>query len=324
MRRFATSIGRSSALVAIVVAFACSETRSAHSPRAIESDIRPEGMVWIDGGETRIGDDRFYPEEKPVRTVRVDGFWIDDHEVTNAEFSAFTSATGYVTLAEKAPTTDEFPDADPETLTAGSGVFRRLSRDEPAESLSWWRWGPGATWRQPLGPESTIEDRLNHPVVHVAFADAMAYARWADKDLPTEPEWERAARGGLSGAVFPWGDDLKPNGRYAANTWQGEFPFEDGGVDGFIGTSPVRSYPANGYGLFDVAGNVWEWTKDTGTPDPATIADARNGSQRFGVLKGGSFLCADNYCKRYRPAARLVNPDDTTTNHIGFRCVRRR
>lgn len=280
--------------------------------------------MWVDGGETRIGDDRFYPEEKPIRTVRVDGFWIDDHEVTNAEFSAFTSATGYVTLAEKAPTTDEFPDADPELLAAGSGVFRRLSRDESAEPLSWWRWVPGATWRRPLGPESTIEDKLNHPVVHVAYADAMAYAKWADKDLPTEAEWERAARGGLSGAVFPWGDDLKPNGRYAANTWQGEFPYEDGGFDGFIGTSPVRSYPANGYGLFDVAGNVWEWTKDTGTPDPATVADTRNGSQRFAVLKGGSFLCADDYCRRYRPAARLVNPDDTTTNHIGFRCVRRR
>lgn len=294
-------------------------------------------MAWIPGGRFLMGSDRHYPEEAPRRPVTVDGFWIDRTSVTNRAFAAFVAATGHVTLAERAPDAAAFPGLPPETLRAGSAVFATppagTRRTDP---LAWWAFVEGADWRHPRGPESSLEGLENHPVVHVAFEDAEAFARWAGKALPSEAEWERAARGGLEDADFVWGDSLFPDGRHMANTWQGDFPHHDTGADGFSWTSPAGAFPANGYGLFDMAGNVWQWTADVyrerrpsgccgtrhagdgGTPgqDPATgPATAPR------VIKGGSFLCAPSYCRRYRPAARLPQPVDTTTCHLGFRCV---
>ncbi|HSS35247.1 MAG TPA: formylglycine-generating enzyme family protein, partial [Patescibacteria group bacterium] len=220
-------------------------------------------MAWIPGGSFRMGSDAFYAEERPVHTVSVDGFWMDDHQVTVAEFRRFVKATGHVTEAERAPGADEYPDADPALLVPGSLVFRPTRGPvDLTDYRNWWEWVPGADWRHPEGPGSSVDGRDRHPVVHVAWSDVTAYAAWAGKDLPTEAEWEFAARGGLDGATYAWGDEFAPKGRMMANTWQGEFPWQNLLTDGFMGTSPVRSFPPNGYGLFDVAGNVWEWTVD--------------------------------------------------------------
>ena len=292
-------------------------------------------MVWVPGGTFTMGSDRHYPEEAPVREVTVDGFWLDEHPVTNLEFTSFVKETGYATSAERAPSPEDYPAAKEELLVAGSIVFRKT--DGPVDlgnHFNWWEWIRGADWRHPEGPGSSLHGRERHPVVHVAYADAEAYATWAGKELPTEAEWELAARGGLDGAEFAWGDDFMPEGRPMANTWQGEFPYDNALEDGFEGTSPVGSFPANGYGLLDMTGNVWEWTTDWyrsshDASSPCCGADLRAASvdpydpssipRR--VMKGGSHLCAPNYCRRYRPAARMAQPVDTSTGHLGFRCL---
>jgi sulfatase modifying factor 1 len=289
-------------------------------------------MVELPGGTFRMGSDRFYPEERPVREMSVDGFWIDRHPVTVAEFRRFVKATGYVTWAERPPEPAAYPDAEPEALVPGSLVFRKT--DGPVglrDFRNWWSWTPGADWRHPEGPGSTVGGRELHPVTHVAYCDAEAYAEWAGKSLPTEAEWEYAARGGLDGATFTWGDEFAPKGRMMANTWQGEFPWQNLGLDGYEGTSPVERFPPNGFGLYDIAGNVWEWTADdfatsasvSSSPCCAPQAPVVEGDERFPrkVIKGGSHLCAPNYCLRYRPAARQAESVDTSTCHIGLRCV---
>jgi formylglycine-generating enzyme required for sulfatase activity len=300
-------------------------------------------MAWVPGGTFEMGSESFYPEERPAHRIAVDGLWVDEHPVTNAEFRRFIRATGYVTVAERPLDPADFPDVDVALLVPGSLVFT-----PPVQSVglndyqTWWAYVPGASWRHPEGPGSTLDGRDRHPVVHVAWDDARAYASWAGKDLPTEAEWELAARGGLERAVYPWGDDFAPKGRMMANTWQGRFPDENLLEDGYAGTSPVKAFPPNGYGLYDVVGNVWEWTSDYFTPHhqgdaskPCCIPrnprvsspDRSYGVGQPGehiprrVIKGGSHLCAPNYCLRYRPAARQGETVDTSTAHIGFRCV---
>ena len=298
------------------------------------------GMRWVAAGTYRLGSNDFYPEESPVRTVSVDGFWIDEHLVTAADFRRFVRATGHVTVAELAPDPALYPDADPNLLRPGSLVFRKpASRVSLDDVRAWWAYLPGASWKRPGGKGTTINGRDRHPVTHVAISDAEAFAMWAGKELPTEAEWEVAARGGLDGAVFTWGDDHEPGGKPAANAWQGEFPWQNLKTDGYEGTSPVGSFPPNGYGLFDMAGNVWEWTTDWFAPTLAhepsrpccaprnprvTSAEASYGPGETiprKVIKGGSHLCAPNYCFRYRPAARQAEAIDTSTAHIGFRCI---
>jgi formylglycine-generating enzyme len=293
-------------------------------------------MVQVPGGTFAMGCDRFYPEEAPVRQVAVDGFWMDRHPVTVRDFRRFAADTGYVTVAERQPAAADYPDADPALLRPGSLVFRRTAGPVDLRDVrNWWEYVPGADWRHPEGPGSSIGGRQRHPVVHVAPEDAQAYAAWAGKSLPTEAEWERAARGGLDGALFAWGDEFAPGGRMMANTWQGEFPWQNLTSDGYEGTSPAGAFAPNGYGLYDMTGNVWEWTADLfSLPDREAARHAccapRNprvgetpidGPTPRRVIKGGSHLCAPNYCLRYRPAARQGEAVDTSTAHIGFRCV---
>jgi sulfatase modifying factor 1 len=290
-----------------------------------------EGMRWVPGGDFLMGAKDFYPEELPVRRVSVEGFWIDLHPVTVAEFGRFVEATGYVTLAERPPAPTEYPDADPALLVPGSAVFQSTEGPVPLDSLVWWSYEPGACWNAPEGPGSNVERRQQHPVTHVAYEDAEAYAHWAGKYLPTEPEWEHAARGGLDGARFAWGDEECPGGRWMANTWQGQFPWQNLTLDGYARTSPVGSFPPNGYGVHDMIGNVWEWTREVdsraptgyGSPAPccAPPDHGRTPAESTRIIKGGSHLCAPNYCLRYRPAARQAQAVDTSTSHIGMRCV---
>jgi formylglycine-generating enzyme required for sulfatase activity len=302
-------------------------------------------MVWIAGGTFQMGSERFYPEERPVHRVKVGGFWIDAWPVTNAAFARFVVATNYVTVAERPLDPALYPGALPELLKPGALVFRGAAGPVDRRDLrKWWAYVPGADWRHPAGPSSNIAGRDDHPVVHVAYEDAAAYAAWAGKALPTEAEWEFAARGGLDGAVYCWGDEPNPGGRWMANTWQGEFPWQNLAEDGFAGTSPVGSFPPNGYGLFDMAGNVWEWTSNwyaahhpADAGKPCCVPVNPRGGRRDGsydprqpavriprkVVKGGSFLCAPSYCLRYRPAARQPQMIDSAMSHIGFRCVRR-
>ena len=305
---------------------------------AEDPDVAPSGMRWIPAATFRMGADDFYPEEGPVHRVSVDGFWIDAHPVTVSEFRRFVEATGHVTEAERPPEPSHYPGAPQELLVPGSLVFRSPPGPVPLDDLRrWWRFVPGASWREPEGREGD-QAREDHPVTHVTASDAEAFARWAHKALPTEAEWEMAARGGLDQASYPWGDEPTVDGHHMANTWQGRFPWENLALDGFTGTSPVGSFPANGYGLYDVVGNVWEWTADgfgIHPPDaPHTCCIPSNpradgaGAGSFGggprrVIKGGSHLCAPSYCLRYRPAARQPEPVDTATSHLGFRCVRR-
>ena len=312
----------------------------------------PEEMVWIPGGEFIMGTDdvRSFPNERPAHRVQVEGFWMDSHDVTNAEFAKFVEATGYVTTAERKPDWEELkkelppgaPKPDDSVLVAGSLVFTPTSQPVPLNDLSaWWRWVPGACWRHPEGPGSNIVGRENHPVVQISWDYAVAYAKWAGKRLPTEAEWEFAARGGLEGKRYPWGDEFRPNGKYMANTWQGLFPVTNTAEDGFVGTSPVKSFPPNGYGLYDMAGNVWQWCsdwyrvdaftqittelasknvcRDTGGPRESWDPADPNAPKR--VVKGGSFLCNPSYCESYRPSARRGTPPDTGSSHTGFRCV---
>jgi formylglycine-generating enzyme len=305
-----------------------------------KDSARLKNMAWVPGGKFRMGSEEFYPEERPARHVEVDGFWMDDHPVTVAEFRRFVTATGYVTMAERPLDPAQYPGAHPDLLRPGSLVFFATSGPVDLRDVSqWWRYTPGANWRHPGGPGSTTGGLDRHPVTHVAAEDADAYTAWAGKELPTEAEWEFAARGGLDGAVYTWGDDPFPKGRVMANTWQGEFPWQSLKPRGQRGTSPVRSFPPNGHGLYDMAGNVWEWTSDYFAAQPAEHACCvpRNprvtdpaGSLVPGepgahiprrVIKGGSHLCAPNYCLRYRPAARQGEAVDTSTAHLGFRCV---
>ncbi|MBA4090852.1 MAG: gliding motility-associated lipoprotein GldK [Sphingobium sp.] len=301
-------------------------------------------MIHLPGGAFLMGSDRFYPEEAPVRRVQVDGFRIDETPVTNRDFARFVDATGHVTLAEIAPDPKDYPGMDPAMAQAGSLLFQRTGGPVSLDDYSqWWQFSFGTDWRHPRGPDSRIEGLEDHPVVHVAHEDAEAYARWAGKALPTEAEWEYAARGGLDGADYAWGDALAPDGKMMANYWQGAFPYGNTLEDGYERTSPVRTYPANGHGLYDMIGNVWEWTTDwfaqprierKAKGSCCVPANPRGGTKRESldpasptapvprkVLKGGSHLCAPNYCQRYRPAARHPQAVDSATSHIGFRCI---
>ncbi|GKY86828.1 formylglycine-generating enzyme family protein [Sinisalibacter aestuarii] len=300
-------------------------------------------MRKIEGGTFSMGSDAHYPEEGPVREVEVVSFLIDEAPVTNREFAEFVRATGHVTFCEIPPDPADYPGLLPEMAKAGSLVFHKMPFPRRLREGEWWEMVLGAAWNRPLGPGSGIDDLLDHPVVHITYADARAYAEWVGKRLPTEAEWEFAARGGLDGKEFAWGDTLAPGGQMLANYWQGEFPYENTLQDGWERTSPVRSFPANGYGLFDMIGNVWEWTEDWfATSRPGAPRSACCGGDRRGkateadsidpaeadfaigrkVLKGGSHLCAENYCRRYRPAARWPQPIDTSTSHVGFRCAK--
>jgi len=300
-----------------------------------------ENMVPIPGGTFTMGSDAHYPEEAPAHRVSVRPFHMDRYTVTNAEFARFVAATGYVTLAERPADPADYPGAKPEMLVPSSVMFSKpLHRVDLRNYYNWWIYVAGADWRHPQGPESSLDGLAQHPVVHVAFEDAQAYATWVGKALPTEAEWEFAARGGLEGAEFSWGDEFTPGGRYMANTWQGEFPWQNLVEDGYEGTAPVGKFPPNGYGLHDMAGNVWEWTtdwyQDHGKIRKAccTLDNPRGGEAEGShdpqspavriprkVMKGGSHLCAPNYCRRYRPAARMPQAIDTSTCHLGFRCI---
>ena len=285
-------------------------------------------MAWVPGGEFAMGSEAFYPEEAPVRRVGVEGFWIDERPVTVAEFRRFVKATGHVTVAERPLDPADYPGADPGALVPGALVFQPSRGPVDLRDFrNWWAYVPGATWQRPEGPASDAYTRGRHPVTQVAYEDAQAYAAWAGKELPTEAEWEYAARGGLEGAVFAWGDEFAPEGRMMANTWQGEFPWQNLMSDGYAGTSPVGTFPPNGYGLYDMTGNVWEWTCDEASTHDTGRARRAARPREAGehiprrVIKGGSHLCAPNYCLRYRPAARQFEAVDTSTGHIGFRCV---
>ena len=293
-------------------------TASASTPSPTGSAGLPPGMVALPGGRFTMGSDRFYREEKPLREARVGPFAILRHEVTNAQFAAFVAATGYKTVAERPLDARQFPKLKPQELLPGSLVFRQPAQVRDMVDISqWWAWTPGASWRAPEGPGSHLRGRDHHPVVHIAFEDALAYARWAGQDLPTEAEWEYAARGGLDNADYTWGTDKNARdaqGKPLANHWQGLFPVKDLVEDGHRGTAPVGCFAPNGFGLFDMAGNVWEMTKDD-------YADTRGPYAGMKVAKGGSFLCADNFCGRYRPAARTPHGVDTGMQHVGFRTV---
>ncbi|MFN7733969.1 MAG: formylglycine-generating enzyme family protein [Pirellula sp.] len=312
----------------------------------------PEGMVWIPGGEFSMGGDHrseslcglpgITNDAVPIHRVYVDGFWMDTTEVTNAEFRRFVEATGYVTVAEIAPTAEEFPTAPPENLIAGSTVFRATEVQVPLNNyLQWWSYVPKADWRHPLGPDSSIEGKDDHPVVQVCYEDAVAYARWAGKRLPTEAEWEFAARGGQAGQLYAWGNDIKRDGKYQGNIYQGRFPVEGGdtGLDGFVGIAPVKQFAPNPFGLYDMGGNVWEWVSDWYRDDyyarlhaagtvarnpqgPDVPLDPMEPDQKKRVHRGGSFLCSDLYCTRYMVGTRGKGEVRTASNHVGIRCVK--
>ena len=318
------------------------KSRAAEPPAAPGPPPFPD-MIWVPGGTFRMGSDTHYPEERPAHRVTVDGFWMDRAPVTNERFARFVEATGHVTFAEITPQAEDYPGALPDMLFAGSLVF--VKPDGPVDSRdlrNWWHWHRGAQWRRPRGDNSTLQGLEQHPVVHVTFGDAEACAGWEGKSLPTEAEWEFAARGGLDGAKFAWGDEFLANDRHLANTWQGQFPWQNLAGDGYEFTSPIASFPPNGYGLYDLIGNVWEWTTDWYHPKhPAEVLkacciprnplgpkaeesyDPRQPAIKIPrkVIKGGSHLCAPNYCRRYRPAARFPEPVDTSTSHLGFRCI---
>ena len=309
----------------------------------------PEGMVWIPGGEFSMGaatsghgshEPMASNDAGPIHRVRVDGFWMDATTVTNEQFAKFAKATGYVTTAERAPTKEEVPDAPPESLVAGSVVFAPSDREvQLNDSYQWWRYVKGANWRHPSGPESDLKGKEKFPVVHVTYADAEAYARWAGKRLPTEAEFEFAQRGGLEGKTYAWGGEFRPNGKWMANTYQGKFPMKDAGEDGFADLAPVAQFPPNGYGLYDMAGNVWQWCSDWYRPDyytqlakdgkvaanpkgPDSSFDPAEPNEKKRVHRGGSFLCNDQFCSRYVVGTRGKGEVNTSTNHLGFRCVK--
>ena len=342
------------ALLVPLIGLAQDDTTSGFAPTRVNDakprSPAPEGMVWIPGGEFSMGaavngeGSHEMPmasnDSGPIHRVRVNGFWMDATAVTNEQFEKFVKATGYVTIAERTPTKEEFPTAPAENLVAGSVVFTAPDHEVPLNNhFQWWNYVKGANWRHPLGPESDLKGKGKYPVVHVAYPDAEAYAKWAGKRLPTEAEFEFAARGGLSGKTYVWGDEFRPGGKWMANTWQGKFPVKDAVEDGYAGIAPVKSFPPNGYGLYDMAGNVWEWCSDWYRPDYyKTLADkggvARNPqgpdspldpsepNEKKRVHRGGSFLCNDQYCSRYIVGTRGKGEVNTGTNHLGFRCVK--
>ena len=292
-------------------------------------------MVWIPSGTFLMGSEAGQPDETPVHKVSVAGFWMDGTEVTNEQFARFVQATKYVTIAERRPDPRDYPGAPPEKLVPGSIVFTpRPDIDSVENHYAWWSYVPGANWRHPEGPNSNLNGREKHPVVHVAWIDALAYCQWSGKRLPTEAEWEFASRGGVEQQMFTWGTEKNPGGRWLANIWQGQFPKQNTENDGYRITSPVASYPPNGYGLFDMAGNVWEWCQDWYMPDyyanspsqnpggPAESYDPNEPGVWKRVQRGGSYLCAESYCTGYRPSARMKASPDTGLSHTGFRCVR--
>jgi formylglycine-generating enzyme len=315
----------------------------------LDTVTRVENMVFIPGGKFQMGSDKFYPEERPVREVTVDGFYIDKFAVTNAEYKIFVDDTGYVTVAERPLNPEDYPGAKPELLVPGALVFHGTSGAVDLNNyFNWWAWVPGTSWKHPEGPGSSLLGKLKHPVVHIAYEDAEAYAKWADKELPSEAEWEYAARGGLDGKNFTWGDEDVQLTKPMANTWQGDFPHKNLLVDKYYGASPVGSFAPNGYGLYDMAGNVWEWTSDwyvqkldesankvksccttyvnprVVSPDMSYDPCQPNIKIPRKVIKGGSHLCAPNYCLRYRPAARQPQMIDSGMSHLGFRCIARK
>jgi formylglycine-generating enzyme required for sulfatase activity len=317
---------------------------------AMPAERPPDGMVWVPGGEFSMGaeDPRGLPQggpdamsdARPIHRVYVDGFWMDTTEVTNEQFARFVKATGYVTVAERKPRQEDYPDAPPENLVAGSAVFQPPAQAVPLDShYRWWTYVPEASWRRPAGPGSDLRGRERHPVVHVAYEDAEAFAKWAGKRLPTEAEWEFAARGGLSGQVYTWGGDFRAQGRYQANTYQGSFPSRDEAGDGFGGVAPVAQFAANGYGLHDMSGNVWEWVSDWYRPDtyatraaagavtrnprgPDSSFDPAEPREKKRVHRGGSYLCTEQYCTRYMVGTRGKGEVTSSAAHLGFRCVR--
>jgi formylglycine-generating enzyme required for sulfatase activity len=294
-----------------------------HALSAEHTESTLRGMRHVPAGVFTMGSDRFYPEERPRRRVKIDAFWMDETPVTNRQFAQFVEATGYRTFAEVPPNPADYPGMPSEMARAGSLVFERpLTPVDPNDWQQWWQFRFGAHWRQPLGEGSSIATLADHPVVHIAYVDAEAYAKWAGKSLPTEAEWEYAARAGLE-TEYAWGDELAPGGRMLANYWQGEFPHQNLLLDGWERTSPVGSFPANAFGLQDLIGNVWEWTSDPYVSPAGSCCSPLDTQDRIGrkVLKGGSHLCAPNYCQRYRPAARYPQAIDTSTSHVGFRCI---
>lgn len=302
-------------------------------------------MAWVEPGQFLMGSDAHYADEAPVHKVKVAGFWIDTTTVTNAQFKAFVDATGYETVAERPLNTADYPGADPLLLASGSLVFHMTKGPVDLRNIAkWWSYVPGACWQHPEGKGSDLEGRFDHPVVQIAYEDAKAYAEWIGKSLPTEAEWEFAARGGIEGAAYVWGDDFTPDGKIMAKTWQGEFPWRNKAKKNLSRTAPVGSFPPNGYGLYDMAGNVWQWTTDwyvnshpqKDTSSCCTLDNPRGPSVNASydpqmpqvkiprkVVKGGSFLCAPSYCRRYRPAARHAQMIDSGMSHIGFRCIKR-
>lgn len=300
----------------------------------------PEGMVWIPGGTFWMGcDDCEMPDAEPLHLVTVDGFWMDATPVTNAEFARFVRATDYLTIAERKPDPKDYPDVDPSKLVAGSAVFESPAKDVPLDDITqWWHYVAGASWKHPEGARTTVDGLEQHPVVHIAWKDAVAYAKWAGKRLPTEAEFEFAARGGLDRNRYAWGDDLKPGGKWAANIWQGRFPSNNLAEDGYLGTSPVTAFPANGFGLYDVGGNVWQWCADWYRSDyfsmlaangvtvnpqgPTDSYDPQEPAIQKRVQKGGSFLCSDRYCSRYLVGSRGRGAIDSGGSNTGFRCVK--
>jgi sulfatase modifying factor 1 len=310
---------------------------------SLVAPVKREGMIHILGGTFRMGSDKHYAEEAPVHRVTVDAFWIDRTPVTNRDFRKFVDATGYVTFAEIPPDPKDYPGALPHMLKAGSLVFSPPNhRVDTRDWSQWWTFKFGANWKRPYGPGSSIKGLDDHPVVQVAFRDAESYAKWAGKELPTEAEFEFAARGGRDATEFAWGDELVPGGKHMANLWQGDFPHQNLTLDGYEHTSPVTAFPPNGYGVYDMIGNVWEWTSDwysnkheADAKKACCIPDNPRGGPMEAsydpqlpkiriprkVLKGGSHLCAPSYCRRYRPTARHAEPVDTSTNHVGFRCI---
>lgn len=312
---------------------------SLNSPNA--PGVVPQGMGWIRGGEFWMGSDEpSFGDARPWHKVYVDGFWMDKTEVTNEEFARFVKATRYATFAEKRPRAEDFPGAPPENLVAGSVVFSPPDHSVPLDdNLQWWKYIPDASWRHPEGPASSLKGKEKNPVVHIAYADALAYCKGVGKRLPTEAEYEFAERGGLDRKPYAWGDEFRPNGKFMANTFQGHFPDKNTGDDGFITTAPVASFPPNGYGIYDLSGNVWEWTSDWYRPDyyktladrgdiarnpqgPRVSLDPNDPGVRKRVHRGGSFLCTDQYCSRYMVGGRGKGEPDTSTNHLGFRCVK--
>ena len=329
-------------LCILAIAPATSHSTPTTRPKA------PSEMKWIPGGEFIMGTDdpQSMPNERPSHHVKIDGFWIDEHDVTNANFRRFVEATGYITTAERPINWDDLkeelppntPRPDDSMLAPGSLVFTPPDHNVPLDDPSgWWKWVQGASWRHPGGPGTDLSGKDNHPVVQVSWNDAVAYAKWSGKRLPTEAEWEFAARGGLEQKRYVWGDDFRPHGKWMANTYRGDFPVHNTADDGFAGTSPVGSFPPNGYGLYDMAGNVWQWCSDWYRADspqesaakgccsnptgPLTSFDPLEPYAAKRVVKGGSFLCCEQYCQSYRPSARRGESPDTAMSHIGFRCA---